>query len=95
MKDDKIMHQTNVLINSNDKLCLADFGLSVILAESSNSTFNSCHAGNVRWMAPEMFDLPDPEGEPIKPRMPGDIYSHGCIMLQVGICFLSLRLVHV
>lgn len=75
---------TNILINGDDKLCLADFGLSMILAESGNPTFNSCHGGNVRWMAPEMVDLSDSEqGEPIKPTMPGDVYSHGCIMLQL------------
>lgn len=76
---------TNILINSDDKLCLADFGLSVILAESGNPTFNSCHGGNVRWMAPEMVALPDSEQEvkPAKPTMHGDIYSHGCIVLQL------------
>ncbi|KAG1796464.1 kinase-like domain-containing protein [Suillus variegatus] len=78
---------TNILINSDDKLCLADFGLSMILAESGNPTFNSCHGGNVRWMAPEMVALPDSEQEelikPIKPTKPADIYSHGCIMLQL------------
>ncbi|KAG2140936.1 kinase-like domain-containing protein [Suillus bovinus] len=74
---------TNILINSDDKLCLADFGLSMILAQSGNPTFNSCHAGNVRWMAPEMVALPDSEGEPTKPTKPADVYSHGCIMLQL------------
>ncbi|KAG2753099.1 kinase-like protein [Suillus brevipes Sb2] len=75
---------TNILINSDDRLCLADFGLSMILAESGNPTFNSCHGGNVRWMAPEMVALPDSEqGEPTKPTMPGDVYSHGCITLQL------------
>ncbi|KAG0701049.1 kinase-like domain-containing protein [Suillus ampliporus] len=73
---------TNVLINSDDKLCLADFGLSMILAESGNPTFNSCHGGNVRWMAPEMIALPE-QGDPTKPTMPADVYSFGCIILQV------------
>ncbi|KAG2041352.1 kinase-like domain-containing protein [Suillus americanus] len=72
---------TNILINGDGKICLADFGLSMILAESGNPTFNSCHGGNVRWMAPEIA-LPESEGEPTKPTMPADIYSHGCIMLQ-------------
>jgi len=74
--------QNNVLIDSNHKLCLADFGLSMILAESGNPTFNSCHAGNVRWMAPEILSLPQP-GETTKPTKPADVYSYGCIMLQV------------
>ncbi|KAG1778240.1 kinase-like domain-containing protein [Suillus placidus] len=75
---------TNILINSDDKLCLADFGLSLILAESGNPTFNSCHGGNVWWMAPEIAAPLDLEqGESTKPTMPADIYSHGCIMLQL------------
>ncbi|KAG2339267.1 kinase-like protein [Suillus weaverae] len=71
---------TNILINSDNKLCLADFGLSMILAESGNPTFNSCNVGNVRWMAPEIADS---EQETTKPTMPADVYSHGCIMLQL------------
>jgi len=74
--------QTNVLISSDGELSLADFGLSMILAESQNSTFNSCHAGNVRWMAPEMLAMPE-EGGVTMPTKAADIYSYGCIMLQV------------
>ncbi|OAX33316.1 kinase-like protein [Rhizopogon vinicolor AM-OR11-026] len=102
LHDEEIVHGdltcTNVLIDDNGKLYLADFGLSMILAESENSTFNSCHPGNVRWMAPEMLDMPDQEGLTmpdqeevtmpeqagvIKPTKAADIYSYGCIMLQL------------
>lgn len=68
---------TNVLIDSDGKLLLSDFGLSMVLAESGNPTFNSYHAGNVRWMAPEMVE------ELARPTMPADVYSHGCIVLQL------------
>ncbi|KAG2060086.1 kinase-like protein, partial [Suillus hirtellus] len=68
---------TNVLVGSDGRLCLADFGLSMILAESGNATFNLCHSGNVRWAAPELFD------EYAKPTKASDIYSYGCIMMQV------------
>ncbi|KAG2108160.1 kinase-like domain-containing protein [Suillus discolor] len=73
---------TNVLISADGKLHLADFGLSVILSESQNSTFNSCHQGNVRWMAPEMLALPE-QGGVVVPTKAADIYSYGCIMLQL------------
>ncbi|KAG0701066.1 kinase-like domain-containing protein [Suillus ampliporus] len=73
---------TNVLISDDGKLHLADFGLSMILAESQNSTFNSCHPGNVRWMAPEMLAMPE-QGEVVMPTKAADIYSYGCIMLQL------------
>ncbi|KAG2041334.1 kinase-like domain-containing protein [Suillus americanus] len=73
---------TNVLISANGRLQLADFGLSMILSESQNSTFNSCHQGNVWWMAPEMFATPE-QGGVAKPTKAADVYSYGCIMLQL------------
>lgn len=73
---------TNVLMSANQTLHLADFGLSVVLSESQNSTFNSCHPGNVRWMAPELLALPE-EGGVVMPTKAADVYSYGCIMLQV------------
>ncbi|KAG1868010.1 kinase-like domain-containing protein [Suillus tomentosus] len=68
---------TNVLVSSDGRLCLGDFGLSMVFAESGNLPFNSCHAGNVRWMAPELLE------EQARPTMTGDVYSCGCIMIQV------------
>jgi len=51
------------------------------------------HPGNARWMAPEFVSLPmdleDSEEDseiqlpPQKPTKEGDIYSFGCVMLQV------------
>ncbi|KAG1853471.1 kinase-like domain-containing protein [Suillus subalutaceus] len=73
---------TNVLISADGRLHLADFGLSMILSESQNSTFNSCHQGNVRWMAPEMLSLPE-QGGVVMPTKAADVYSYGCIMLQL------------
>jgi len=54
----------------------------MMLAEAGNPTFNSLHVGNVRWMAPEILDVPEGE-EPTRPTKPADIYSYGCIMVQV------------
>jgi len=72
-------------MHDDGRLYLADFGLSMILTESQNTTFSSCHGGNVRWMAPEMFHMPEPEsGDVIKPTKASDVYSYGCIMLQVS-----------
>ncbi|KAG1808531.1 kinase-like domain-containing protein [Suillus variegatus] len=68
---------TNVLLGSDGRLCLGDFGLSTILAESDNATFNSCHTANVRWTPPELVE------EAAKPTTSGDVYSYGCIMMQV------------
>ncbi|KAG2114466.1 kinase-like domain-containing protein [Suillus cothurnatus] len=73
---------TNVLISADGSLHLADFGLSMILSESQNSTFSSCHQGNVRWMAPEMLAIPE-QGGVVMPTKAADVYSYGCIMLQL------------
>jgi serine/threonine protein kinase len=59
----------------------------MVLAEAENTTFNSMHPGNARWMAPECVTDEDSEDSeiqlPQKPTKAGDIYSFGCVMLQV------------
>lgn len=77
---------TNVLVDSSGCLRLADFGLSMILAEAGNATFNSCHPGNVRWMPPEALrggDEDDDEACDEKPTKAWDVYSYGCVALQI------------
>jgi serine/threonine protein kinase len=61
----------------------------MLLAEAENATFSSLHPGNTRWMAPE-FVTPIVEDSDEEPQLPqqqptkaGDIYSFGCVMLQV------------
>ncbi|KAG1799068.1 kinase-like domain-containing protein [Suillus variegatus] len=79
-------HVTNVLVDSSGHLRLADFGLSMILTEAGNTTFNSCHAGNVRWMPPEALrdgDEDDDETKDEKPTKAWDVYSYGCIVFQI------------
>lgn len=75
--------QSNVLINGRGEPLLADFGLSFLGMELTESSyFSSCKPGNVRWAAPELFiDLPD--GSPCRACVKSDIYSVGCVMLQV------------
>src|SRR5882757_6188719 len=45
--------QTNIFVDDSGNLRLADFGLSMIAAESGNLTFGSLQSGNTRWMAPD------------------------------------------
>jgi len=79
---------TNVLVDSSGCLRLADFGLSMILAEAGNATFNSCHPGNIRWMPPEALqaggeDEDEDEAKDQKPTKAWDVYSYGCVVLQI------------
>jgi serine/threonine protein kinase len=83
---------TNVLIDRNGDAYLADFGLSVILVESDNLDYKSYSCGAIRWLAPELIGLPELESIPNgsddniafpKPNSQSDVFSLGCIMLQV------------
>jgi serine/threonine protein kinase len=85
---------TNILVDRSGHLRIADFGLSIILAEADYDTFNSSYPGNVRWMPPEALrdedededeDQDEDEGEDKdkKPTKAWDIYSYGCVVLQI------------
>ncbi|KAG1805817.1 kinase-like domain-containing protein [Suillus subaureus] len=70
----------NVLVAADGSPRLADFGISNIMVQS-NPTF-SYHTGAIRWVAPELLDLP--EDQPIQcATKSSDIYALGGIMLQV------------
>lgn len=75
----------NVLIDHNGNALLADFGLSRLLADHETSFFKSHGPGAIRWAAPEIIPLdPEkPDDEVSKPNKASDIYSFGCIMMQV------------
>ncbi|KAG1733116.1 kinase-like domain-containing protein [Suillus lakei] len=83
---------TNVMIDHDGNAFLADFGLSVALAEGDRSYYNSYSSGAVRWLAPELIGSPESESitdvrdsdiDFPKPNSQSDIFSLGCIMLQV------------
>ncbi|KIJ13221.1 hypothetical protein PAXINDRAFT_100814 [Paxillus involutus ATCC 200175] len=72
----------NVLIDSDGKACLSDFGLSAVLGGlSGGSSFalTTCRPGAIEWAAPELVLTPDI----VKPCLASDIFSFGCIMLQI------------
>jgi len=71
-----------VLIYADGTACLADFGLSVMLASISPTSYNSTVKGTLRWMAPELLEQRE-DGSPGRPSKQSDIYSFGGLMLQV------------
>ncbi|KIJ13858.1 hypothetical protein PAXINDRAFT_13406 [Paxillus involutus ATCC 200175] len=79
---------SNVLVDDNGRACISDFGLSRLLTELGGSTFATSHQGpgTLRWTAPELLGLqePDEENPPgIVPTPQSDVYSFGMIMLQI------------
>ncbi|KAG1906275.1 kinase-like domain-containing protein [Suillus fuscotomentosus] len=75
---------TNVLVGSDGTLYLGDFWLSMISTESENVIFGCCNGESIRWMPPRTtmpLDVSEVmEDMPTKAR---DIYSYGCILMQV------------
>ncbi|KAG1766886.1 kinase-like domain-containing protein [Suillus placidus] len=73
---------SNILIDENENAVLADFGLSRLLADHETSFFASHNSGATRWAAPEIIPL-EPNELVSKPNKASDIYSFGCVMMQV------------
>lgn len=86
--------QANILINSEFRACLADFGLAAIVETSSVQGYSSQQAGGtIRWMAPEILDPKKygyAEGALRKlPSKSTDIYALGMTILEVRKTSLS------
>ncbi|KAG1884263.1 kinase-like domain-containing protein [Suillus subluteus] len=76
----------NIVIDRDGNAFLADFGLSVALAESDRSYYNTYSSGAIRWLAPELIGSPNDSNSDVdfpKPSSQSDVFSLGCIMLHV------------
>ncbi|KAG2144223.1 kinase-like domain-containing protein, partial [Suillus clintonianus] len=97
----------NILIDKRGHARLIDFGLSTIiqpLLGQSHLAMSSRRPGAIRYAAPELV-LPEDAHEPPVPLENADIWSFGCIMLQVlsgrlpwseirGEAFIIVRMSH-
>jgi serine/threonine protein kinase len=84
--------QSHILVDGSGNIRIADFGRSMLLADADNEMFGPVQTWNARWMAPELFaplSEDDEEFQPLPPTKPGDIYSFGCVMLQVRCAMLG------
>ncbi|KAG1721982.1 kinase-like domain-containing protein [Suillus paluster] len=70
----------NILIDSNHNAHVADHGILTMCSELSGTSYIR---SNVWWAAPELFEVPENEESLTSPKPASDIYSLGCIMLQV------------
>lgn len=76
------MEQTNIFIDDQWRVRLADFGLAGF-ADATFATHTSTHAGSIRWMAPELHDpeLFDIDG--LRRTEASDVYAFACVALEV------------
>lgn len=81
--------KVNILVDSGRSARLADFGLTMIIDESTAGSANGGYGlgGTTRWMAPELL-YPENFGFPrnCQKRLPSkgtDIYALGMTMLEV------------
>lgn len=73
----------NILIDEGGRARLIDFGLSTIVRPilgQSHLAATSIHPGAIRYAAPELVLSDDVRGLPLEKT---DIYSFGCVMLQI------------
>jgi serine/threonine protein kinase len=79
--------QANILIDRRGHARLIDFGLSAIvrpLLGQSHLAISSIRPGAIRYAAPELVLSDDAHDLPLEK---ADIYSFGCVMIQVGCLF--------
>ncbi|KAG2053181.1 kinase-like protein, partial [Suillus hirtellus] len=72
--------QNNILINETGDTFMADHGILIFCAELHGTSYIR---SNVQWAAPENFQVTEDEESISSPQLALDIYSFGCIMLQV------------
>ena len=66
----------NVLISTEGRALLTDFGHSFFTNSSLNMTMDTPHGGTLNWMAPERAELDE---YPVT--LPGDIWAFGMTTL--------------
>jgi len=74
------MLQSNILIDSDSRARLSDFGLASILPDSQPSESTPSSGGTVRWMAPELLK----SGTDITKA--SDMYAFGVVIFEVRAC---------
>ena len=84
--------QSNILVNDYEEACICDFGLSTVVDVTSGRsiTNTSSFAGNVRWMAPELFVRTDKDGNLSRVSARTDVYSFGRVALEVNLLTMFL-----
>ena len=67
-------------MDSKGRARIADYCLSTTYADLNGTSYIR---HNVRWVAPEQFEVPETDNSCDPPKPESDIYSFGCIIYQV------------
>ena len=78
------VHQSNIFIDEDWHVRLADFGLAG-WADATLGSATSIHGGSVRWMAPELHT-----SEIFHRETPSDVYAFACVAIEVRYSYPSL-----
>ena len=79
--------QLNILINKDGRACLADFGLTRVIAEFTSSGPDKS-SGTLMWMSPEVL-WPEKFGyRNARPTKESDVYSLGMVIYEVRTIFV-------
>ena len=74
-----------MLVDVDGSIRLTDFGMS-LFAEGTPYQNNSVHGGGaVRWTAPELIEPEEFGLEYRRPTSRSDIYSFGCVCIEVSL----------
>ncbi|KAJ7226765.1 kinase-like domain-containing protein [Mycena pura] len=74
------LRAANILIDNDNHVRLADFGLARF-SHTENASTN--RGGSARWMAPELLHPPSCGLDVFERTPASDIYSFGCVMLEL------------
>ena len=69
---------SNIFLRSDLSLSIGDFGVATLMDDKRTKTRTT--VGSVNWMAPEVFERPYDERS--------DVWSFGCIVLELATCSL-------
>ena len=72
------MKPSNIFLRSDLSLSIGDFGVATLMDDKRTKTRTT--VGSVNWMAPEVFERPYDERS--------DVWSFGCILLEIATCSL-------
>ncbi|KAH7905315.1 kinase-like domain-containing protein, partial [Hygrophoropsis aurantiaca] len=73
----------NILVTTEQRACVADFGLCILIQNSNiqcTMSTSAHYGGSVYWMAPELFE---DGSEPNRKTCSSDVYAFGCVCFEI------------